>query len=337
MTDLVQMAANRVDHDQWVLRADGEVVPQSSNPAVIHAMLRMLDLQDGHRVLEIGTGSGYSGALIAEIIGPGGDLTSIDIDTDLVERAARLHERAGNDHAAVRAGDGTTGALDTAPFDRIVAWTTPNLLPRSWVEQTAPGGKIVSPVKIADIALANAILSCRIIDNEPVELGLRPGGFIEMTPDSPTDLGLPRAFVDTVRPETDGPPVWISASALHDQPSSTADRLAAELVAAKPRRSYVEPEDRESFTAYVLAATPHPASAGTSHGWAVGIATPTSAALVLHDGSLVAAGTGEARTELENLRQRWHAWKPPSAAPYTNVEVAATPNDHGWVIRPQLR
>src|SRR5918999_4098805 len=67
---------------------DGVATSSASQPSMMAIMLEQLDLRPGHRVLEIGAGTGYNAALIARIVGPSGAVTAVDIDEDLVDRAA---------------------------------------------------------------------------------------------------------------------------------------------------------------------------------------------------------------------------------------------------------
>jgi protein-L-isoaspartate O-methyltransferase len=85
-------------------------------------MLRLLDVQAGHRVLEVGTGSGYSTALLAHLVGPCGRVSSVDIDPDLVARAGRLLGMDGHSNVTVVHADGRLGHRPGAPYDRVVAW-----------------------------------------------------------------------------------------------------------------------------------------------------------------------------------------------------------------------
>lgn len=333
MTGLVQAAAADVDHAYWVTTSSGDTVPQSTNPATIATMLRLLDLERGMRVLEIGTGSGYSGALLASAVGTSGHVVSIDVDADLVDRATDLHSRAGNHNIEVHAADGLEGWTGGAPYDRIVGWTTPHLLPRTWVEQTTPGGIIVTPVKIAEVALANALVRCRITGGRPTDLDLHAGSFIEMTSHTVTDFAVPLRYVNAVHRVSDEPPVWISARALHDQPTAIADALAAELPAATPEAGFLNPSQRASFTAYLLATTLLPASAGTPHGWGIGVAARKSIAVVLHDGSLLAAGGEEAVAELAALREHWRAWQDPDQPDYERITATVDLDADGWIVR----
>ena len=94
-----------------IIKSDPHRVPisSSSQPAIMARMLEQLDVRLGHRVLEIGTGSGYNAALLAQLVGETGAVVSVDIDVDLVEDArARLAE-CGVSQVTVGCGDGGSG------------------------------------------------------------------------------------------------------------------------------------------------------------------------------------------------------------------------------------
>ena len=93
---------------------DGEAVSSSSEPAIMAIMLEMLDLQPGQNVLEIGAGTGYNAALMAQIVGETGQVTAIDIDQDIVE-AAQAHLAAAGAEAARRARRACACSVATAP------------------------------------------------------------------------------------------------------------------------------------------------------------------------------------------------------------------------------
>jgi len=182
VTDLIAAAAAAVDYDDWTTTEDGDLIPQVTTDTTIHGMLRMLDLQPGMRVMEVGTGSGYSGALLSRIVGVDGHLVSVDIDPSLVERARALHGRAGHTNVEVHAADGFEGWEASGPYDRIVGWVTPHVLPNAWVQQATPGAVLVTPVKIADVAGTNAVVRCTL-DGGIRGGELHPGSFIEMAPE----------------------------------------------------------------------------------------------------------------------------------------------------------
>jgi protein-L-isoaspartate O-methyltransferase len=91
----------------------------SSMPSIMAEMLEALGAEAGHRVLEIGTGSGYNAALLCEMLGSA-NVTTVDIDARLVEAAAERLRCAGYT-PTVAAGDGFHGYLENAPFDRVIA------------------------------------------------------------------------------------------------------------------------------------------------------------------------------------------------------------------------
>lgn len=115
----------------------------ASMPSVVTAMLGDADLEPGMRVLEIGTGTGWSAALMAHGLGPDA-VMSVEIDPVVGEQAARNLIAAG---AKVRMviGDGRNGASIDAPYDRVIATVGVRSIPAAWIAQTAPGGLIVAP------------------------------------------------------------------------------------------------------------------------------------------------------------------------------------------------
>src|SRR5690606_20388572 len=147
----VDAALAPVDEDAYTLKPDGSLVTQTTATPLIATTLDSMDLRPGMRVLEIGTGSGFSGALLGELVGASGTVVSVDVVPDLIARARTLHQQAGRTNVTLLAADGHQGAPDHAPFDRIVAWTTPELIPHTWVEQTRPGGLIIAPVELAGL------------------------------------------------------------------------------------------------------------------------------------------------------------------------------------------
>ncbi|MEY9211923.1 methyltransferase, FxLD system [Thermobifida halotolerans] len=127
--------------------ADGTVLSSVSAPSVVALMLDQLRVEPGHRVLEIGSG-GYNAALLAELVGPDGEVTSVDIDPDVVARARAALAATGYDRVRVVCGDGESGAAERAPFDRIVVTVEAWDIPPAWVEQLAGGGRLVLPLRV---------------------------------------------------------------------------------------------------------------------------------------------------------------------------------------------
>jgi methyltransferase of ATP-grasp peptide maturase system len=117
----------------------------SSMPGLMTRMLESLDVHDGHRVLEIGTGTGYNAALLAHRLGDA-HVFSIDVEPDLIDLARQRLAQVGY-HPTLVAGDGAAGLPDHALFDRIIATCAVPAVPRAWVDQTRPGGVILTDLK----------------------------------------------------------------------------------------------------------------------------------------------------------------------------------------------
>ncbi len=133
---------------------DGIPISSSSQPAMMAIMLEQLELRPGHRVLEIGTGSGYNAALISVITAPRGKVVSIDIDLELVERARASLAAAGFPAVEVRCADGGYGDPAGAPFDRVVVTAGVWDIAPAWFEQLADDGRLVLPLSVRGVELS---------------------------------------------------------------------------------------------------------------------------------------------------------------------------------------
>jgi protein-L-isoaspartate(D-aspartate) O-methyltransferase len=114
-----------------------------SQPFIVGFMTHLLELEPGQRVLEIGTGSGYQAAVLAEM---GARVWSIEIVEPLARSAAATLARLGYAGVAVRAGDGYAGWPEEAPFDRIIVTAAAPHIPQPLVDQLGAGGRMVIPV-----------------------------------------------------------------------------------------------------------------------------------------------------------------------------------------------
>jgi protein-L-isoaspartate(D-aspartate) O-methyltransferase len=114
-----------------------------SQPFIVASMTEQLRLKPDSRVLEVGTGSGYQAAVLAEIAA---EVHTIEIVAPLAERAAADLAALGYDGVQVRTGDGYRGWPEAAPFDAIIVTAAPDHVPQPLVDQLAPGGRMVIPV-----------------------------------------------------------------------------------------------------------------------------------------------------------------------------------------------
>lgn len=122
----------------------------TSMPGLMTRMLEALDVHDGHRVLEIGTGTGYNAALLCHRLGAE-HIFSVDLEARLVELARERLARLGYRPTLV-ATDGTNGLPEHAPYDRIIATCSVPAVPWPWVQQTRERGLLLVDVKIGQLA-----------------------------------------------------------------------------------------------------------------------------------------------------------------------------------------
>ena len=117
-----------------------------SAPHMVAIQLEAATLRPGHSVLEIGSGSGYLLALIAEIVGPDARVVGIELEPTLAARSRVVLDELGYRSITVRLGDGREGAADLSPFDRIIVSCATAEILEAWRHALAPGGRIVAPV-----------------------------------------------------------------------------------------------------------------------------------------------------------------------------------------------
>lgn len=115
-----------------------------SQPSLVAAMLTALDVRDGHRVLEIGAGTGWNAALLSARAGERGHVVSVEVDPVVADDARRILSDAGYPPVVVT-GDGTKGYAPDAPYERVICTASVRAIPQAWIEQTRPGGVIVAP------------------------------------------------------------------------------------------------------------------------------------------------------------------------------------------------
>jgi protein-L-isoaspartate(D-aspartate) O-methyltransferase len=158
--------------------AAGMAVSSSSQPAMMAIMLAQLDLAAGHRVLEIGAGTGYNAALISEITGPSGQVVSVDIDPEVAQEARDHLAAAGYPDVTVLAADGAAGAAGQAPYDRLIATVGVADLSPAWLSQVRQDGRIVVPLDVRGAQLSVAFE--RAADGHWASHSVAPCGFMRM-------------------------------------------------------------------------------------------------------------------------------------------------------------
>jgi protein-L-isoaspartate(D-aspartate) O-methyltransferase len=133
-------AVSRAYEDSPLSIGSGQTISQ---PYIVAYMTEALAVQPAHRVLEIGTGSGYQAAVLGPLAR---EVYTIEIVPALAQRASAVLEELGYSNVFVREGDGYAGWPEQAPFDRIMVTAAPDEIPQPLIDQLAPGGRLVIPV-----------------------------------------------------------------------------------------------------------------------------------------------------------------------------------------------
>lgn len=154
----------------------GTAISSVSAPWVQATMIEQAQLGPGMRVLEIGSG-GYNAALMAEITGEAGEVTTVDIDPEVTSRASRCLAEAGYARVNVVLGDAEDGVKDHAPYDRIIVTAGAWDIPPAWTEQLTRAGRLVVPLRIRGLTRSVAF---QRDDGHLVSLGHDMCGFVPM-------------------------------------------------------------------------------------------------------------------------------------------------------------
>ncbi len=178
----------------------GRVATSSaSRPDSVALMLDAGRVEPGMRVLEIGTGTGYTAALLAHYLGAR-NVTSIEIDPQLAARARTALTTAGYRDVTVITGDGARGDPAEGPFDRVLSTVAAPRVPSAWVAQTRPGGLVVTPWSSAYKPAGLLSLTVGADGTAPGGLVHTPISFMQLR-----DQRIPRPAVADVVRDTDTP------------------------------------------------------------------------------------------------------------------------------------
>jgi protein-L-isoaspartate(D-aspartate) O-methyltransferase len=149
-----------------------------SQPYIVAFMTEMLEVTKAHRVLEIGTGSGYQAAILSSLAK---DVYTIEIVAELARSASATLDRLGYRNVVVRQGDGYKGWPEQAPFDRIIVTAAPPQLPATLIDQLKPGGRLIAPVGPAS-AVQELMLVEKSADGTIKSRAVLPVLFVPMIP-----------------------------------------------------------------------------------------------------------------------------------------------------------
>ena len=284
----------------------GSLVPVSSStkPDLMVRMLETLDVHDGQRILEIGTGTGYNAALLAHRLGDD-NVFSVDIDPELVTTARQRLARIGrHPHLAVR--DGADGWREHAPYDRIISTCAVRRIPWSWHDQLTPGGQLLVDFKPQG---GNLVLLGKKVDRLEGRFTTRYGAFMVMRQHGNHDDGpLPpwESELPLDRERTTSAPA---------EPPGVASFLRAVMSTTQLRHRYTFDAQTRQPTAVRLAA---------ADGSCCDVDLTSN-----HDGTrtVYEGGPTPLWTEIEHAYQQWCDWGQPG---WDRIGVTVKPDT--WAV-----
>lgn len=226
----------------------GDGLPSISQPSTVTLMLEALQLEPGHNVLEIGTGTGYNAALLATIVGPAGYVSTIDIEPELTQQAAERLRQHDITNVDVICGDGTTGCSEHAPYNRIIATVGVQEIPWAWADQLSDRGIILAPVHLGGEPQDHVLLKLRKEDGHLVGEGIDAIAIIALRRDEPkTDASESgRQGPDWRGARVDALRVHIYAATEHHDPNATQKILDRARCTIVLERSQSGPDEAQT-------------------------------------------------------------------------------------------
>jgi protein-L-isoaspartate(D-aspartate) O-methyltransferase len=295
----------------------GFAVSSSSQPAIMAEMLERLSLEPGMRVLEIGAGTGYNAALLAELVESRGSVTTVDVDAE-VARGARAALRSGGHRVKVAVADGRDGLLAGAPYDRIIVTASAETVPRAWLDQLSEGGLLEVPLRLTPDG-AQAIPTLRRAGDRLVSVAVVSGGFMPLrdaqedghTRSRPPCLVATEAATGPPRP----PLRQISGEAIGTLTTAAKRRLLAIALGDGRRRPLGLRADCDALVFYLTLTLPTSQTVTVGHGWTIGLISRDGRSLAYVEGhtdgskhvvgSLTAYGDNRAESALAMAVREW--------------------------------
>lgn len=192
---------------------EDENVPSTiSQPSFVLRMLDMLQLAPGHKVFELGAGSGWNAALMGSIVGPQGHVHSVELIPDVAARARAAIDAIGRSNVSIVQADGGGGYEPGAPYDRAIFTAGAYDLPRQFYRQIADGGLLLAVIKCE--GGGDTLFVLRKIGDHFVSLEAMQCGFVQMdgkyhlTSMEPLELETLPGWADLQRREISRAPFW---------------------------------------------------------------------------------------------------------------------------------
>lgn len=269
----------------------------------------------------------------------------------LTQRAATLHAERGVPNITLITGDGHQGAPGHGPFDVIIAWCTPTCIPQAWVAQAVPGGRISTPVYLAEVARAVGHVTATVTSDGGLdEPQLGQAVYVDMGEEINTSLGVPLYYIDARHRSGNGDLAWASVAWRdrcpgHDPAATLA--LLQDPGHAEPVPLGDSDEQRalcwRDFRAYSAARdAAHPFSTLTYYGtsgttWesGIGFSSGNNAAVLMADGHF-RANTAESPA-LAKLRDYFDGWQAAGRPGLDDLAPTLSQTATGWQVRTALQ
>jgi len=288
---LRQLARIYSDQPQTHVNGLGEALPSSnSQPSYVLWLVHMLALQSGHRVLEIGSGSGWLAAIMARLVGHAGHVTGVEIIADLAERSRKDLQELDFENVTIIAGDGTRACGEGASYDRAIITAATWDLPPALFDCIVEGGRILIPIAQRGGGGCCHVTLLRRVHDRFVAERIVPGAFVPLVGPRQTPLGEQFALEDT--------PFWPD---VRDAPTFRCPLWLAEVAeAAMAFRTYLGQTD-PNFVVFDKGLS------GMAHLTApFGLVDTTARSLSLcQSGELICYGTVHAARRLASAYARW--------------------------------
>lgn len=292
--------------------SDGEPTSSSSAPSLMAAMLEALDVTDTSTVLELGTGTGYNAALLCAGV-PDEQITSVDIDTHLVEQAREVLARLGH-HPKLYAASGETPAPGIGRFDRLIATYGETHIPSRWLSLVKAGGIIVTPIYREQPVGAMIRLTVEAPGRASGRFLPFYGGFM---PSRRRSTGIDLASAQQAAEHGDGTTRESALPPLSFGFAPEPWQFYAALALGDVKHVGVMPEEGSGLQHWLL---------DPDGSWAVQRVQPGDQP-VIREG-----GPRQLWHELENAYTRWHDWEKPERERFG---LTVTPNHQDlWLDDP---
>lgn len=303
-----------------------EPVSSSTAPSLMASMLELLRVEKGMRVLEIGTGTGYNAALLAELVGDERKVVSVDIDIETIQEAQQNLTRAGYKDIMVKCVDGAKGLPEYSPYDRIIMTCSVRNIPRPLVDQLKEGGIIVLPIWFNGTQLSPALK--KNSNGNLVGLSTTLGGFMEIRSKTFQEMQAEKNKTDELLISSEHPQFFpeekLKSFLLQNDPKER--KLSVEGILSPRGGSFfifLALHEKKSVELFLEDTTPR-FGFGDSAAGIVDLENK-SACLISRDNRIFVYGNSSAHQRLVRLAEEWERLKRPDVK---RIQVFAYMNGH---------